>query len=217
MLSWILQNQRYQCETILCYNTTQSLTPEFCIENNNAWNQGLWNRIEKEQSAPRMHLIISGNLTEIHWGQSSALSSPVLSPVLPHPQPCPPHPQPFPPSSSALSSPSSALSSPILSPILPCPQPCHQQVLSILLVLHPGSLSNPPSSLQIHHHLQRVASVTSFLGLCNRHLMVGLHLRGYFDVSTRLPWSAQIKHNFWVCLDEITTGFLWTQGSRHSP
>ena len=66
MLSWILQNQRYQHETILCYNTNQSLTPEFCIENNNARNQGLWNRIEKEQSAPRMHLIILGNLTEIH-------------------------------------------------------------------------------------------------------------------------------------------------------
>ena len=124
MLSWILQNQRYQCETILCYNTTQSLTPEFCIENNNARNQGLWNRIEKEQSAPRMHLIISGNLTEIHWGQSSALSSPVLSPVLPHPQPCPPPPQPCPPPSSALSSPSSALSSLILSTVLPYPQPC---------------------------------------------------------------------------------------------
>ena len=110
MLSWILQNQRYQCETILCYNTTQSLTPEFCIENNNARNQGLWNRIEKEQSAPRMHLIISGNLTEIHWGQSSALSSPILSPVLPYPQHCPPL--------------SSALSSPVLSPVLPRPQPC---------------------------------------------------------------------------------------------
>ena len=92
---------------------------------------------------------------------SSALFSLILSTVLPHPQP-------FSPLSSALSS-------------------CHQQVLSILLVLHPGSLSNPPSSLQINHHLQRVASVTSFLGLCNRHLMVGLHLRGYFDVSTRLP------------------------------
>ena len=58
MLSWILQNQRYQRESILCYNTTQSLTPEFCTENNNARNQGLWNRIEKEWSAPRMHLLI---------------------------------------------------------------------------------------------------------------------------------------------------------------